>query len=168
LELEVTAEPIRKPPINASTGLYKWSSNGSIAVGSAAYIDPSAREQPRWSFSSGVQYAIDLKGAGSVTPRLDMFYQGRRTNGNVNFPQIPGADDVPSYVLFNARITYTSDDGKWSFSASAQNLFDKFYWDQLGSAADNTPGPTYGNPIYARSGVPGRPREFAFTLRRNL
>ncbi len=167
-ELELTAEPISKLLLNANAGMYKWSSASKIAPGSAGYIDPTVREQGRWSFSAGGQYTFETDGWGSIIPRVDMFYQGRRTNGNLQYPQVPGANDVPSYVLVNARITYTSNDGKWSLSASAQNLFNKFYWDQLQSSSDNTPGPTFGTPTYGRFGQPGRPREFAFTLKRTF
>jgi iron complex outermembrane receptor protein len=168
VELELTAEPIDNLVLNGSGGFYTYSSSGSVAPGTAGYVDPTAREQPRLTFSAGAQYTLPLGDLGSLTPRLDMFYQGRRTNGNSQYPQVPGDNDVPAYTLFNARITYTSNDRKWSASISAENLFDKFYWDQLTAKTDNTPGPTFGNTLYTRNGVPGRPREFAFTIRRNF
>jgi iron complex outermembrane receptor protein len=161
-ELELTAEPIDNLSLNGSIGYYTYSS--SVAPGADGYVDPSAREQPRLTYSAGAQYTFMMGGLGSLTPRLDMFYQGRRTNGNASFPQIPGDNDVPSYMLFNARLTYRSDDGKWSLSISAENLFDKFYWVQLTAATSNQ---TFA-PMDTRNGVPGRGREVAFTLRRNL
>ena len=31
------------------------------------------------------------------------------------------------YALFNARVSYTSDDGKWEFAGFVDNLLDKEY-----------------------------------------
>ncbi len=161
-ELELTAEPIDNLNLNGSAGLYKYSS--SVAPGADGYVDPSAREQPRWTFSAGAQYMFEMGGLGSITPRVDVFYQGRRTNGNVSFPQIPGDNDVPAYTLVNARITYASEDGKWTASVSAENLLDNFYWGQLTAKTSNQ---TFA-PLDNRNGVPGRGREVSFTLRRSF
>ena len=161
LELEVTAQPVRNLLINASAGYLKFVSGAP--PGSDGYVDPSVREQPRLSYSVGAQYDINLGQGGSITPRFDLFYQGERTNGTVSQVQVSPDNIVPSYTLVNARLTYTSPDAKWMAALSAENLLNKFYWAQLVSATDAA-----GAQTFNRTGVPGRPREVAVTLRHNF
>jgi outer membrane receptor for ferric coprogen and ferric-rhodotorulic acid len=114
--------------------------------------------------SLGVQYRFALFG-GSLTPRLDWFYQGYRSNGNAYLPQLPGnANRVPGYGLMNARLTYSPEDAKWDVSVSADNLLDKFYWYTLAPERSNIDNTLTDN----RTGSPGRPREIAVTFRRNF
>jgi outer membrane receptor protein involved in Fe transport len=47
---------------------------------------------------------------------------------------------------------------------TVNNLFDKFYWQQLGSASD----PRTGFPTSARVGTASRPREWAVSFKRNF
>src|SRR6185503_9956141 len=123
------------------------------------------RDQPRLNVSFGAQYAFTFA-HGSLTPRLDWFYQSERTNGDVRFPQRDRYNIVPSYSVANARLTFDSTDKRWSASLSAENLFDKFYWITLGSERSNDPNNDV--IIYNRTGVPSRGREWAFTLRRTF
>ena len=125
-----------------------------MASNQPGYEDPSTREQPRFTLNLGAQYAFGLGDYGSLTPRLDMFYQTDRTNGgSLNLPET-SYTTIPGYALFNARITYATNDGKWTAALSAENLFNKFYYlnwfdyqafgtvRSLGSAADpSTPAP---------------------------
>ncbi len=128
------------------------------------YVDPSFKVQAKFSGSLGMQYSWPALG-GSLTPRVDWFYQGSRSNGIAYLPQLPGsANQVGGYGLVNARVTYTTEDGKWDLAVSAENLLDKFYWYQLGSARSNLDGSLPDN----RTGAPGRPREVAVTFRRNF
>jgi iron complex outermembrane recepter protein len=101
---------------------------------------------------------------GALVPRIDAFYQGRRTNGTVSLPQRDPHDIVPSYTLMNARLTFLAADGKWSASLSAENVLDKFYWAQLMSALQ----PNSTAMAFNRTGVPGRGREVGFTFRRTF
>ena len=51
----------------------------------------------------GVQYSLPLGGYGAViSPRLDLFYQGARTNGTENLPQLTQGNYAPAYALANA------------------------------------------------------------------
>jgi iron complex outermembrane receptor protein len=67
------------------------------------------------------------------------------------------ANIIPGYSVFNARLTYTSDDGLWSASLEVTNLFDKLYYYNI-----DPPG---GLTVDA---VPGEPRAWAISLRRNF
>jgi iron complex outermembrane recepter protein len=162
-ELEITAEPVRNLNINASAAFYNYSS--SVAKTAAGYEDPSTREQPRFTLSLGAQYAFGLGDNGSLTPRIDWFYQTERTNGGfINLPETPDTT-IPGYAMVNARVTYATNDGKWTAALSADNLFNKFYWYQL---APNSTNNGLNSPVYNRTGAPGRPREIALTVHRKL
>jgi outer membrane receptor protein involved in Fe transport len=100
---------------------------------------------------------------------VDAFYHGYRTNRAENQPQRTPDDIIPGYTLFNARLTYTTSDGRWIAAVAAENLFDKFYWANLSSATNTGATPTAsGTPADTVQGVPGRGREIALTLRRNF
>ena len=162
-ELEITAEPIRNLKINASSAFYEYISNDS--PGQDGYEDPSTREQPRVTFDLGAQYTINLGDFGALTPRMDMFYQSERTNGgSLGLPETLYTT-IPGYTLVNARISFESNDGKWTAALGAENLFNKFYWYQL--SPDHTNDGT-NSLVYSRVGSPGRPREIAFTLERKF
>ena len=110
--------------------------------------------------------SFNLSSGGVLTPRLDLFYQGERTNGgSIGLPQRDPYNIIPAYTLVNARLTYASEDGKWVAALSAENLFDKFYWHQLAAERTNDGSDSF---VYGRTGAPARGREYAFSLRRNL
>jgi outer membrane receptor protein involved in Fe transport len=71
---------------------------------------------------------------------------------------------VPSFTTVSARISFNSEDRKWSAALSAENVFDKFYWITIGPERNNTDN----SVVFNRSGVPARGREIALTLRRNF
>lgn len=166
-ELEVTASPIDDLNINATLAWFDFQSGAPATLDGKpnnVYVDPSFKVQAPLSGSVGLQYRL-AAWRGSLTPRVDWFYQGYRSNGTAYLPQLPGSDNkVPGYGMVNARVTYTPDDGKWDLSLHAENLFNKFYWYQLGAARSTVDGTVADN----RTGSPGRPREVALTVRRNF
>ncbi len=160
VELEITASPVQGLEMNVTGGFYTYSSDvGPTQVG---YIDPSVREQPRFGGSVGAQYLFQFS-KGSLVPRFDVFYHGARTDGPENLVQRNPDDIIPAYTLVNARLTFTTIDGKWSAALAAENLLDKFYWANLATATNAN-----GTPFSDRGGIPGRGREIAVTLRRNF
>jgi iron complex outermembrane recepter protein len=167
-ELEITATPVDNLNINASLGFFDFKSGApqKTATGAAnnVYVDPSFEVQSKLSGAIGLQYKLPFAG-GSLTPRLDWFFQGSRSNGIAYLPQLSGSDNtVPAFGLVNARITYSPGDSKWDMSLSAENLLNKFYWYQLAAARSSLDRSVTDN----RVGSPGRPREVLFTFRRNF
>jgi len=157
-ELELTANPIANLAVNFSFGYNKYH-NAEKDPTSPAYRDPSALLQPKYNMSGGVQYAFEVDGAGStITPRLDWFFQSHGTNGAANMPNTCPEECVPSYNIFNGRITYDNVEQNFSVAFAVTNLFDKFYWQQLGAAVTAA-----GGVPNARTGVPSRPREWSVT-----
>ena len=126
------------------------------------YVDPGYKVQAELSGSLGAQYTFNLFG-GALTPRVDWFYQGSRSNGLQYLPQQP-ENQVGGYGLVNARINFTTADNKWNVALIADNLLDKFYWYTLGPAVDSI---TRG-PVDNRVGSPARGSEFALSLQRNF
>jgi outer membrane receptor protein involved in Fe transport len=98
-----------------------------------------------------------------LTPRVDWFYQGSRSNGLQYLPQQP-ENEVGGYGIVNARINFATADNKWNVALIADNLLDKFYWYTVGPAVDST---TRG-PVDNRVGAPARGREVALSLQRNF
>ncbi|MEJ1963142.1 MAG: TonB-dependent receptor [Gammaproteobacteria bacterium] len=168
VELEVTASPISRLSINGTLAWFDFKSsvapllaNGTPNFG---YVDPSYDVQAKLSGSLGAQYAF-VVGTGSLTPRIDWFVQGARSNGEQYVKQLPGtANKVPGYSLVNARLTYESSDAKWNVALSAENLLDKFYWyTLLPERSAVTLLPTDN-----RTGSPARGREVALSFQRNF
>ena len=151
-ELEAFLEPIDDLNIDAALSLtdFEFTSvnfpTTSIQVGSSR---PGIGE---WKWSIGAQYRIDLGDAGSLTPRADVNY----TPGYCgDFACTPEAI-VDSRTLLNARLTYRTEDEDWSVALEMTNVTDEFYYINK-----------FFNAFYV-TGQPGRPREYAVTVRRNF
>jgi iron complex outermembrane receptor protein len=110
---------------------------------------------PETKWSLGVQYEFSLGDIGSLTPRLDVTYQGDLYTNGSNGP----TNLIKAYTLANARITWSSGNGDWDTSFEVTNLTNEYYFltrfDQF-----TTTGITDGQP--------GRPREFGLTVRRKF
>ena len=103
-----------------------------------------------------MQYDFIRESGAVLTPRLDWSYQGERTVGSLS--NRPQADQfVPSYSLFNGRITYVSADKAWQTSVSATNLFNKFYYYNFESGND-----------WGVMASPGAPRMYQLSVRRSF
>lgn len=151
-ELEAFLEPVDNLNIDASLSLtdFEFTSvnfpTTSIVVGSSR---PGIGE---WKWSIGAQYEIPLGNFGTLTPRADVSY----TPGYCgNFACDP-ISQVDSYTLLNARLTFRTMDEDWSVSLEATNVTDKFYYVNK-----------FSNAFYT-TGQPGRPQEYALTVRRNF
>jgi hypothetical protein len=80
--------------------------NGDAAAGSISFRDSSAPIQPKWNAGAGAQYDISCANGARLTPRLDYFCQGYRTNGTPALPQRDPDDIVPGFGISNARLTF--------------------------------------------------------------
>ncbi|OYX66017.1 MAG: hypothetical protein B7Y88_06065 [Sphingomonadales bacterium 32-64-17] len=150
-ELETTIEPVWGLVFDGSMSLTDFEFTAinfpttSIVVGAKR---PGIGE---FKWAAGVQYTLDIAGVGSLTPRFDVVY----TPGYCgNFTCDPNVN-VDDYTLANARLTFRSEDEDWSVSFEATNLFDTYYYLNKFSS-------------FYVTGQPGRPQEFALTVRRNF
>ncbi len=156
-ELQLMANPVEYLSADLTFGY-----NSTAAVG----VDPSVKTQPEINMSGGIQYAVALPW-GSITPRLDWYYQSFMTNGPTTQAQMHPDWIVPGYSLFNARLTYTPVKGKWQLAFAGTNIFNHFYWQQLGAATSGTVS-TGLTPASARVGTPGMPREWTVTFTKDF
>ncbi len=151
-ELEAFLEPVDGFNIDASLSLTDFTF-GAPTYSTTSVVEGANRPGiGEWKWSVGAQYEFDLGEAGTLTPRVDVAY----TPGYCgNFACDPNAV-VESYTLANARLTFRTLDKDWQVSVEATNLFDKLYYINK-----------FTNGFYA-TGQPGRPAEYAVTVRRNF
>lgn len=167
VELEVSASPVSNLQLNATVAWFDFKSGVDPIAPTGGpnfgYVDPGFKVQAELSGSVGAQYTFNM-GSGTVTPRVDWFYQGSRSNGAQYLTQLP-ENHVGGYGIVNARINFATGDGKWNVALIADNLLDKFYWYALGPARDSTTG---SFAVDNRTGSPARGREIALSLSRNF
>jgi iron complex outermembrane receptor protein len=175
-EVELTANPVDNLLVNFSFGQNEYENDNQDPL-SVDYVAPGYLFQPEFNSSAGVQYAIQLGGGGTLTPRLDAFYQSERHLGPASAR--PGIHEViantcpqqclPAYTIFNARLTYVPPNSDWRLSLAGSNITDKFYWQQYsaeigvnGATGVINPAPT------ARTGVASSPREWALHVQKSF
>jgi iron complex outermembrane receptor protein len=151
-ELETTLRPMDGLSIDGAMSLTDFEFTSINYPTTAIVVGAKRPGIGDFKWSLGAQYEALLgDNIGTLTPRIDVSY----TPGYCgNFNCDPNVT-VESYTLANARLTYRSPDEDWSVSLEATNLFDKFYY--LNKFA-----------TFYVNGQPGRPREFAVTVRKNF
>ena len=77
---------------------------------------------PDWTFNLGVEYAFDLGGGASLTPRVNYSYVGSQWTTLI---EVPTTDRLAAYGLWNASLTYAN--GDWRVQAFGMNLANKAY-----------------------------------------
>jgi iron complex outermembrane receptor protein len=157
-ELEATLRPVAGLLIDASLGYLDFEYKSISALGTSAGItlDMDVPFVQEWRWSIGAQYEIDLGSLGTLTPRLDVSHQSPFFAQAINRPPF---NRVESRTLANARLTYRDPGRDWQVSLEVTNLTDEFYYDGIFDNRGSTS---------SIQGRPGRPREWAITLRRNF
>ena len=107
-------------------------------------------------YSIGAQYEFDLGEHGTLTPRIDLNHQDPFFVTAVNRPPF---NEVPERDLVNARLTYKSGNQDWQAALEITNLTDELYYVGIFDNRGSTK---------TISGRPGRPQEWAITVRRNF
>ena len=167
-DLELSARPIRNLDISATVSWYNYETD--VSPGGLGYLHPDFDLQADWGYNLGAQYRINFDNGAMLIPRIDMFYQGERSGGDLGRVPIP-ENNTPDYTMFNARLTYISPDTHWSLSLEAQNLFDKFYWvngPALYAYEGGTDNVVDSYGLFGVQGQPGWPRRIGVTLRYNF
>lgn len=178
VEAELFIRPVAGMQIDASASLLDW--NWKCVV--PAVVDPTGptsgcstnqalvsqliappRGVSKAQWSVGIQYEADLGTAGSITPRFDVSYQGAIA-GTATVPPKGSPSDLfataDAFTLANARLTWRNADRDLDISVEVTNVFDKYYFlskfDLTGAGAGSI------------SGLPGRPREWAVSLKKKF
>lgn len=175
VEFEAFIQPVAGLTIDASASYLKYVydcvdpqvvGNATLPAGvcSSDQAIRNALNDPAqgWQWNFGMQYEADLGTSGSLTPRIDVNRQNRLP-GNVLRPAAGSASEifgqVPGYTIANARLTWRNADRDVDISLEVTNLFDKYYFlskFDLSTLA----GSVLGNP--------GRPREWALTVKKKF
>lgn len=157
VEAELLIEPIDDLLIDASGSHIHFEIKDlgpAAGVAGGPTLESLPAGTPKWKFSGGIQYTAYLDGAGSITPRFDVYYQSRVFNEWTNNPLAA----QQGYAVANGRITYTSPDEDWSAALAVTNIFDEFYYVnkfiQTGA--------------YIFTGQPSRPREWSVNFRKSF
>lgn len=161
VELESTVRPTRAWSMDASASYltFKYTDINPNAGGPTRPAGPQFGMDPPYvphvKFSLGTQYEFALAGGSSLTARADMSWQGEMFTNGVN----AATNRVSPYGVGNARLIWRSGEGDWEAALEATNITDKYYFvtrfDQY-----TTTGVTDGQP--------GRPREYALTVKRKF
>ena len=96
---------------------------------------------PDWSAQFGASYAIDLAGAGTLTPSFGTIWSGKYLLS----PQAPNIEQK-SYFKTDARIGWVSADGHLSAQAFVQNIEKKATLGRITVASNGQIQGTYDDP----------------------
>jgi len=167
LEAELTARPVDGLSIDASASYidFKYTSLLPAAAyptnpAGAAKDDPPAGV-PKWKWSAGVQYEVPLGGDfGSLTPRIDVSYQGKVFVGPLIVDNARTLTFLPAYTFANARLTWKNATDDLEASLEVTNFTNKYYiltnFDLRGA------GEGFDKV------QPARPREWAITIKKKF
>jgi iron complex outermembrane receptor protein len=150
-ELESVIRPVRGMLIDAS---YSYIDFEYTKLNNVGGIQPHfvAPFMPKHKAAIGVQHEWALGNGSTLSPRVDWSFQSHIfTNGNNQV-----TNRIGSYGLVNARVTWRNADGDLDVALEGTNLTDKYYFL---SRADQYTGAGHTD------GAPGRPREFAVTIK---
>ena len=176
VELEVLAMPVDGLQFDASLShlSWDWKCVNPAVVGGASgpcssnpavvgLLAPQPRGLMKLKWNAGVQYEFPVGNGGSITARLDTSFQDKLVGGDlVASAGTPSAlyGQVDSYNLSNARVTWRNAERDLEAAFEVTNLADKYYFvskfDLTGAGAG------------AIAGQPGRPREWAVTLKKKF
>jgi len=116
VELELVAVPVPGLEITGTLGTMDDNIKDSLLV---------LKNTPSIQFRIGAIYSVPLGGAiGGIF----------RIGGDISHSSSTFADTnnrpgtfVPSYEIYNAQVAYTTEDGRWQFKFSGQNISNTFY-----------------------------------------
>ena len=158
LELETSIYPTEGLSIDGTVSYldFKYSSpsTGGFLNGSAIPASGITPYTPKLTYSIGVQYDYDVR-PGTISVRFDGSYQGKlyTTSENTSW------SIVPHYFTGNARLGFKTTNDNWEASLEIKNLFNKFYWESVSDASAS---------VGVVTGVPGMPRTWMVTVKRNF
>jgi iron complex outermembrane receptor protein len=161
VELETVLRPVDGLSIDGSISYldFKYTYLNPQAGGPSRPAGPQFGMRPAYvpklKWSLGVQYEIGMGDRGSLSPRIDVSHQGELFSNGFN----AATNRIDAYTVANARLTWKDTKNEWEGAVEVTNLTDKYYFitrfDQF-----TTTGVTDGQP--------GRPREFAVTVKKKF
>jgi iron complex outermembrane receptor protein len=185
IELEAYFYPTENFSIDLSASMLDFEyTEINASAGTGVSLDDITPYTPEEKASIGAQYDFKDVWGGQLSFRVDAAYQSEifTEAGNVPglmvsstnargapFSQAGGGGPIPvlvvdnlidSYTLANARVWWTSgEEDAWTFAFEVQNLADKYYLQTKVNDAYAV-GTVYGSP--------GKPRTWAFTVKKDF
>jgi iron complex outermembrane receptor protein len=157
IEVETTIRPVDGFLIDGSASYTDFDYvASSLEPASGILPDMVSVYTPEWKWSVGAQYEVPLGSAGSLTPRVDAAYQSAVYTNAVNGP----TNRIDGYTVANARITWKNENNDLEVGLEVTNLFDKYYYQTLFDLTRAGAGFV--------TGLPGRPREWAVTVKKTF
>jgi len=95
-------------------------------------VDREAPQSPSFTFSGAIVQDFNLS-AGVITVQFSGYYNSGYYSQLTNAPNT----DIPSYAIFNGRISFSDPDRKYQIAIFAKNLFDKEYFTYAFDIASN-------------------------------
>ena len=156
-ELELLARPSENLTLEFGVGYLdsKYLSMEQSAILAGLSLDKKLVNAPEWSLNASVNYTIDIKGLGVLTPRVDWSYKSAYSNEALNVPEL----EQEGFSLINASVSFEDYDQKWMFIFSGKNLTNERY--KVSGFAD-LPTQSIAEASF------GRPIEWAFTVKRRF
>ena len=120
-ELEVAVAPLRG--LNMQLGVsYLDTRAEDVPTPSGAKITAQLPQAPLWSLNAEARYEWPAFG-GQLSVESDA-----KWNKQQYLELINAEDDLEhSYIVTNARVAYTSGNGRWEYAAFCKNLADRWY-----------------------------------------
>ena len=153
-ELETTLYPIDNLTIDGSLSYIDVNYDDASVAPAGLTGSETFPYTPDWTYSFGVQYDADV-GPGTAIFRFDGSYRSAIFTDTNNSPW----SRIPGRFLGNARVAYRTADEDWEVALEVQNVFDKYYFM---SVSDIT------RSLGSVTGVPGLPRTWAISVKRNF
>lgn len=164
-ELEVAFEPVSDLLLDLSVGYLdaKFDSItppppfGPVVPTATATLSSRLPFTPEWQAHLGLSYRLHLAGAWSLTPRVDVSYTDEQFFDAGNSADIAQDEAI---TLLNAALALETEDAKWRFVLSGNNLTDELY--PVAGTSSLTTASGYSEIIYAR------PRTVALSITRSF
>jgi iron complex outermembrane receptor protein len=155
-EFDLSARPFGELLLSASGSYldFRYTALSPYAAGAGVTRHTWPDFTPKWKGTLAAQYTLPLGGAGNLTPRLDVNYQGKMGPNTANV-----FGETPAYTVLNAHLVYQPSDAKWQIRLEITNVANKLYYVDYNDERSATGGPVFG--------VPAPPREYAVSVRRS-
>jgi len=153
VEAELFAQPVDGLTIDGSLSYLDFNyyklSNTNVQMGMIAPFTP------KFSWSLGAQYKVNMPQGGTLTPRIDFSHRSKiytdPTNAATNL--------VPGRTLMNGRLTWNNEQGDVEVALEVTNLTNKYY---LANLIDNT---AFTGLAYT---YPAAPRRWAVSVKKDF
>jgi iron complex outermembrane receptor protein len=122
IEIEAVAEPVRDLTVSLNIGLLDARMGDFISgLGTSDVEDFTGHRlplAPKFTAETFIEYTIGLPNEDQIKAETSLSYRGKQFFDVRNDPLLTQT----GYWLWNARVAYATDDGRWEFAAFGKNL----------------------------------------------